>query len=383
MVYLMMKSKGKGRKKIPIVRHYLQIAPEKKIHIEYKLKSWPKTKKEKEAVIKAYTPRIMKDVLNLKSRYNIKRFKTQLLTNNELLALEKIRYIFNHFFRKYYHEEFLNYLDHFTIHFIHSSISIEGSSLELKDVALLLRDGISPTGKKLREIHEATNAKDALDYAEKHISKGGKLTQQFIKKTNELILENIRTDGGTYRGGPMFITGSTVQTTPPIFIEEEIQKLLKWNDENEKELHPIELAGVFYHRFEVIHPFGDGNGRVGRQLMNCILIKNKYPPICIHHEHREEYITALVKADDGDYGPLLKFLVRTIISQYAIICASIVGISEDDFNEYLGIEVADKYKYSSLEEFGLTTPFRGLGVKSPQKTKGKEARQLTLIDMEE
>ena len=83
--------------------------------------------------------------------------------------------------------------------------------------------------------------------------------------------------------------------------------MLKWYRENQNKLYPLELAFKFHHRFERIHPFADGNGRVGRMMLNYILIKEGYYPIIIRKNHRQKYIKALQAADLQRYLPLIRF----------------------------------------------------------------------------
>ena len=69
--------------------------------------------------------------------------------------------------------------------------------------------------------------------------------------------------------------------------------LLKWCNNIKKEMHPLAIATIFHHKFEKIHPFGDGNGRVGRILLNNILIKHNLPPININLKNRQGYYESL------------------------------------------------------------------------------------------
>jgi len=92
-----------------------------------------------------------------------------------------------------------------------------------------------------------------------------------------------------------------------------MQKLLnKYNEQVNKNIHPIEIASFFHQKFEEIHPFADGNGRVGREIINFMLSKNGFPQIYIKEKQRSEYLTALQKGNEENYVALLEFIASRI-----------------------------------------------------------------------
>lgn len=76
-----------------------------------------------------------------------------------------------------------------------------------------------------------------------------------------------------------------------------LKELLRWTMRSKGKIHPIEIAGRFYQRFESIHPFGDGNGRVGLLAMNLLLTAEGYPMMNIQFARREAYYNALERSD--------------------------------------------------------------------------------------
>jgi len=100
-----------------------------------------------------------------------------------------------------------------------------------------------------------------------------------------------------YRKTPMQILGATFEPPPPEMVPFLMQTLIKWLKEEREKLPPIKRATIFHHLFEVIHPFEDGNGRLGRILMNIILIEEGL--INIAFRNREEYIRALKNTNQG------------------------------------------------------------------------------------
>ena len=80
--------------------------------------------------------------------------------------------------------------------------------------------------------------------------------------------------------------------------------------EDKNKFKPLVLAAIIHNQFEYIHPFQDGNGRVGRLLLNFILLKNNYPPINIALEDRGKYYSSLRDYElIYDIKPMVKFLV--------------------------------------------------------------------------
>ena len=92
------------------------------------------------------------------------------------------------------------------------------------------------------------------------------------------------------------ISGSRYAVAAVSKIPAEMQKLVKWYNDNEKKLHPMELAATLHQRFVFIHPFIDGNGRVVRLLMNLALLRNGYTIAIIPAILRHEYIYSLETA---------------------------------------------------------------------------------------
>lgn len=196
--------------------------------------------------------------------------------------------------------------------FTYDTSRIEGSSLTYKDTKMLLEQNIAPREKPMRDIKEAENHKKAFLYLKEQLSKDADLTKQLILKLHGLLKEGITEDAGSIRTGQV-IVGNFVPIKAEL-VEHELDQLLAWH-EKQKKLHPLELAAEFHSRFERIHPFFDGNGRVGRLLLNFILLKNKFPLVIIRNKNKRRYYTALHHADDGNLYYLLKYLFATMEKQ--------------------------------------------------------------------
>ena len=132
---------------------------------------------------------------------------------------------------------------------------------------------------------------------------------------HKMLMKDIDTRSG-YKKISNFLLGKRLQTTPPEKVYEEMTKLINWYNENIEKIHPLIVAAIFHSRFEKIHPFEDGNGRVGRFLVNTILVNNGYPPIIIRKTSRTAYFTCLESADNGQYDKMERFLIEKFKNTY-------------------------------------------------------------------
>ena len=185
-----------------------------------------------------------------------------------------------------------SYEQDFELTYTHNSTAIEGNTLTLIETKVVLEDGISVGGKKLREIYEVVNHKKAYRYVKKCIAEEKKLDEHIVKDLHAILTENIIV-GGVYRSEPVRISGAG--HTPPVGNDMYIQIKnfyadLAWKKEA---LNPIEYAAWTHAEFVRIHPFIDGNGRTSRLLMNYQLMYAGFLPVSIAKEDRLDYYNAL------------------------------------------------------------------------------------------
>jgi Fic family protein len=171
-----------------------------------------------------------------------------------------------------------------------------------------LFDEIVPSSKSLREVNEVLNHRKALDFLLKY---NRDITRAFILELHELVMKEtlkseLNKEIGRFRSVQVYIRGVDWIPPTPEDVPKDIKNLLSWYTKNKKKLHPIVIAAYFHIGFEIIHPFVDGNGRVGRLLMNFILHKNGYPMINIPLERRFEYYDCLQAAQvNGTLRPFM------------------------------------------------------------------------------
>src|SRR5260370_25303163 len=115
---------------------------------------------------------------------------------------------------------------------------------------------------------------------------------------------------GELRTVPVSIRGAPFTPPPardvPLYLAQWVRWLIS---EAALRYDPLTRAAIAHHDFEALHPFTDGNGRVGRLLLNLMLMQDGYPPALVLREWRARYLHALHQADFGEYSPLV-YLVR-------------------------------------------------------------------------
>ncbi len=186
--------------------------------------------------------------------------------------------------------------EYYRVGLTYSSNALEGNSLTESETKVVIEDGLTIEGKPLRDHYEAVGHAKAYDYVYQIMEKEG-LTEEDILNLHRLFYQQIDVEkAGLYRNVKVYISGSRYAVAAVSNIPAEMQKLVKWYNDNEKILHPIELAAKLHQRFVFIHPFVDGNGRVARLLMNLALLRNGFTIAIIPALLRHEYIYSLETA---------------------------------------------------------------------------------------
>jgi Fic family protein len=233
-----------------------------------------------------------------------------LLTDSEKKYLERIKKEYSNQPKANLENRYESFISLFT----YDSTNIEGNTLTLQETSQLLFEGITPR-KSLREINEVVNHKKAFDYI---LKLKGELSKNFILKLHELVVNEtlkpeLSDQIGKYRTVQVYIRGTNWLPPKPEDVPNEMASLLSWYTKNKNKIHPLVFSAYFHSAFETIHPFVDGNGRVGRLLMNFILHKKGYPMINIPTKRKHEYYSALEFSQlKGDLRPLVKFLFNLI-----------------------------------------------------------------------
>lgn len=178
-------------------------------------------------------------------------------------------------------------LEQFAIRNTYNSNAIEGSTLTLRETALILQEGITIAERPLKEHLEAIGHRDAFDFVVELSQQNVPLKIYDIKQIHSLVLMNDRLNAGEYRRVPVMIMGASHIPPQPYAIEPLMDELV-FNYNNSPEEFFVRLAKLHLD-FERIHPFIDGNGRTGRLILNLELLKAGYHPVDIKCTDKQKY----------------------------------------------------------------------------------------------
>ncbi len=225
-------------------------------------------------------------------------------SGEQLLKLEKTRQEFKKILKRLSKKQLQDLFDRFTVNFTYESNALEGNSLTLKDVAIVMFENRMIKDRDLREIYETRNSRKVVDLI---LKKKFRATEKDAIKMHKMLVKDMDIATG-YKKVPNYLLGSNLETTPPEEIGKEMGKLFKWF-KKEKKMHPLQKAAHFHGRFEKIHPFEDGNGRVGRFLINVSLITEGYAPLIVRKSQRTAYLKCLQDFDNSYTQNLERFLL--------------------------------------------------------------------------
>jgi fido (protein-threonine AMPylation protein)/DNA-binding XRE family transcriptional regulator len=214
----------------------------------------------------------------------------------------------------------LRYLDSYRIaqalelEYTFESNRIEGNTLTLKETDLVINEGITISGKSMREHLEAINHQDAVFFLKDLVDKNIELKERDLLQLHNLVLRGIDAENaGKYRTVQVMIKGSQHMPPPPFLVAKQMEDVFLWYQLNKNKLHPVVLAAEMSEKIVTIHPFIDGNGRTSRLWMNLILLKHGYVIANIKGDHSNRlcYYDALEMARvDVKKNTFIEFIAK-------------------------------------------------------------------------
>lgn len=227
-------------------------------------------------------------------------FLTTIVTKRWIKKIEDLKQVYNEKVDALPDFIKIKHLKEFGIRFTHNTNKIEGSTLTLREVDLVINEPEIPINRPTDDIVEA---KLHMQCYEEMVNKidTTELTMDVILKWHKILFSlhpNRANFAGLIRRGQIFIRGSNYVPPPGgIGCETLLEQLFNWYNQSINIIHPVLLACLMHFRFVSIHPFDDGNGRISRLLMNFILLKKKYPMFDIPAQIRKSYYNALERAN--------------------------------------------------------------------------------------
>lgn len=226
--------------------------------------------------------------------------------------------------------------------------AVEGNSLTREDVDQLVLQNRGVANRPVRDILETVQHQRTFLEACREPWK--RLDLVLVLELHESVFRGILKDAGQWRRVNVKISGSGL--SPPR-MEKVIQSMVELLDEYSKAdtdgADAFELAARMHQGFERIHPFSDGNGRIGRLLLNVHFLRHNWPPVSILPSDREAYLDALSKADAGDFRTLQNFL-EVLMSRSLLDFLENLGTSQDRLQSLKELEKLTAYsaKYLAL-----------------------------------
>ena len=197
---------------------------------------------------------------------------------------------------------------------IQGSLAIEGNTLSEEQITAILE------GKRViappREIQEARNAIKAYDL----FTQWQPAAEKDLLAAHSILMKGLLDAPGHYRSGGVGVMAGAdvIHMAPPAKrVPQLMRELLHWLKTTGE--HPLIASSVFHYEFEFIHPFEDGNGRMGRLWQTLIL--SQWNPLLAHipvetliHEHQQEYYAALNRSNQqGDSAVFIEFMLQMIL----------------------------------------------------------------------
>ncbi len=228
---------------------------------------------------------------------------------------------------------------------VHHSTAIEGNTLVQREVDVLLEDGRAIGDRTLREYLEVRGYADAAEwvYGQVAPSRGASeagpiLTLADVRTVHHKAMAPVwevtphpeateRERPGAYREHEIRpFPGGMTPPSWPLVPGEMTAWIEQANSLDPTALDFPEQLAALHCRFEQIHPFLDGNGRVGRLVLNLILVRLGYPPAIIYKRDRARYLRALQRADEGEPGTLGMLIARAILDTlYQHVIPAVAG----------------------------------------------------------
>lgn len=242
---------------------------------------------------------------------NIEEVKQQFLEEcfkeDQFIKLKKIKEEYQKEWKKLPESVKRLRLIEFSIDLTYNSNAIEGSTITKEETKDIIVRKIAPT-KPLADVQETIHHSNVFFEI---LQERKNLSETLVMEWHKKLFEETKGDiAGVYREYLVRVGNYRApdwQDVPTL-----MRTLFKFYNKDKKTMHPVECAAVMHYEFEKIHPFGDGNGRIGRLIINSILYKYHYPLISIDVKKRRAYYRALEKGKIA----FIQYFIKVYVKKY-------------------------------------------------------------------
>lgn len=208
--------------------------------------------------------------------------------------------------------------DQLVLTLTYNSNRIEGSTLSEDETADIIFRNASIPNKSITEHLEAKNHQAALEYLFTHLTENKPIDEALILKLHSILMNAVRSDAGRYRQHGVRIMGTYVPTANYQTIPKTMAALNKEIQKTPQD--SVAHLALTHSTFGQIHPFADGNGRIGRLLMHAMALHVNLAPVVARQEKKKLYTTYLNKSQmQGDNSLLEDFICDALMEGYAIV----------------------------------------------------------------
>lgn len=198
-----------------------------------------------------------------------------------------------------------------------AAVRLEGRPIDPDDVTELLESDTKPANLS-PDLMVALSYAEAWDLAWEWIETKRRIDSALIRGLHARCMNRVNSlHAGQYRRSEAYLQHSRQVAPAPGEVCERIEGMCDWMDQVGSSLHPLFAAAWIHAILLTIHPFVDGNGRIGRLLTDIVLGQRGFPPILWDPTRREDYVAALGEGDQGNILPLVEAILdgmeRTVL----------------------------------------------------------------------